>query len=203
MAKHKAIVLKEEKQAAFIPEILSRVGSGETVTEVCKSINRRGGPLLQTFREWIIADSPPGIAERYARARESQCEAWADEIRIRSSRIAKGIRKEVIKGPDGKTVKIVTGDAVDRDRLAIDALKWLMSKLHPRRYGEFMDAPTPPPAGPIIITIDPFRNHREVMAETAALALEAGNGHNGNGSNGHKEQSPASNGETANGADGE
>lgn len=49
--------------------------------------------------------------------------------------------------------------------------------------------------GPIIITIDPFRNHREVMAEVAAekLAIEDGNGHNG--SNGH-------NGKNGNGSGG-
>jgi hypothetical protein len=203
MANLPAIKRKRERQIAFVDEILRRVAIGETATEVCKSLASRGGPLLQTFRRWVVDDDPKGIAERYARAREAQCEAWADEMHRRATRSTKGVKREVIKGPDGKTIKVVEGDAVERDRLAIDTMKWLMSKLHPRRYGEFMDAPTPPPAGPIIITIDPFRNHREVMAETAALALESGNGHNGNGSNGHKEQSPASNGEATNGADGQ
>lgn len=31
---------------------------------------------------------------------------------------------------------MTTGDMVDRSRLAVDALKWTLAKLHPKQYGD-------------------------------------------------------------------
>ena len=72
------------------------------------------------------------FAERYARARELQCEAWADEIREESRKSRLGTK--TVEKPDG--VEITTGDSVDRSRLAVDALKWTLAKLHPKKYGD-------------------------------------------------------------------
>ena len=56
-----------------------------------------------------------GFAARYARARQCQAEAWSDEI---------------IKISQERDT-----DPNDR-RVIIDAKKWLMSKLAPKRYGD-------------------------------------------------------------------
>ena len=37
-------------------------------------------------------------------------------------------------------MKVTTGDTVDRSRLAVDSMKWLLSKLHPKQYGDKITA---------------------------------------------------------------
>jgi hypothetical protein len=57
-------------------EICRRVSSGETLREVCRT---PGMPPEATVRGWQLRDTE-GFAAQYARAREAQAEAWADEL---------------------------------------------------------------------------------------------------------------------------
>jgi hypothetical protein len=92
-------------------EICRRVSNGETLREVCRT---PGMPPESTVRWWYLTDTD-GFAARYMRARESQAEAWADQI--------VEISQERHTEPNDRRVRV-------------DTKKWLMSKLHPRRYGD-------------------------------------------------------------------
>ena len=71
-------------------------------------------PPESTSRQWA-SDDRDGFADRYEAARRMQVEAWADEIVLIANR----------------------GDLEPHDkRVRIDTLKWLCSKLMPRRYGD-------------------------------------------------------------------
>ena len=106
-------------------------------------------------------------------------EAWADEIKELSDVCEIGTRREIM--PDGG-VKIIEGDMIERAKLRIDARKWLMSKIAPKKYGDRTDTSVNVGVGgtgtPIVVEINPFRGHRELMAER--VPLNGGNG-NGNG----------------------
>jgi hypothetical protein len=60
------------------------------------------------------------------------CEAWADRIHHEATTSRMG--KKTVEKPEG--VEITTGDAVERSRLAVDAMKWTLSKLLPKKYGD-------------------------------------------------------------------
>jgi hypothetical protein len=92
-------------------EICRRVSEGETLREVCRT---PGMPPESTVRWWYLNDQD-GFTARYAHARECQAEAWADEI--------VAISKECDTEPNDRRVRI-------------DAKKWLMSKLVPKRFGD-------------------------------------------------------------------
>ena len=91
-------------------EILKRVSEGEPLRQVCRDI----GIPESTARQWS-RDDRNGFAAQYQAARMMQVESWADEI-------------------------IMTGNRDDLEphdkRVRCDNLKWLMSKLAPKRYGE-------------------------------------------------------------------
>lgn len=123
---------KSDDPRSFIAEICLRVSEGETLNEVCKELRDFGGPPSGTFRSWCLHDKP--LFEQYARARELQWEHWADRIRQESANPQIGEKIETDAA--GHVVKITTGDTVDRSRLSVDSMKWLLSKLAPKKYGE-------------------------------------------------------------------
>ena len=91
-------------------DILRRVSEGEPLRQV----SRDQGIPESTVRQWA-RDDRDGFAAKYDAARRMQVEAWADEIVLIAN------RNDL--------------DANDK-RVRIDTLKWLCSKLVPRRYGD-------------------------------------------------------------------
>lgn len=77
------------------------------------------GVGVSTFLDWVGAD--PALAEHYTRAREAGLERLAEEI------------IEIADAPAADQV------AVGQARNRIDARKWILSKLLPRRYGDKVD----------------------------------------------------------------
>ncbi|HPA82140.1 MAG TPA: hypothetical protein PLS95_15070 [Thermoanaerobaculales bacterium] len=96
--------------AALGTRICKRVANGETLREIAET---PGMPCESTIRLWAV--KLPGFSEEYARARELQADAMADEA------IAVARRK---------------GNNPIGDRLLVDTLKWAASKLKPRSYSD-------------------------------------------------------------------
>lgn len=91
-------------------EICEKLADGQSLRSICRE---DGMPTTSTVCKWLTL--LPAFAEQYARAREMQADALADEI----TDIADNL----------------TGDP-QRDRLRVDARKWAASKLKPRKYGD-------------------------------------------------------------------
>lgn len=136
---------------SFVDEICSRVSGGETLNKVCADLKDWGCPAPSTFRLWITKDEPKGIAAQYARAREMQWEHWGDAIIDDSEKCRMGEVTET--DASGAVIKVKTGDAIERARLAIDVKKWLLSKLVPKRYGDRV-ALTGEEGGPVQIVVN-------------------------------------------------
>lgn len=102
----------------LVSQVIEKVSSGDTLRGACRQL----GLNEATFRYWVNEDKGadpdqnppvPGLASRYARARELQAEAWADSI----VELADSARDEV---------------NIQQTRLRIDTRKWLMGKNHIR-----------------------------------------------------------------------
>ena len=90
-------------------EICGQISEGNSLRSICKS-NKM--PSCSTVFLWLRHH--PEFSEQYARAREEQADAIADEcLDIAANE------------PD-----------VQRARLKIDARKWFASKMKPRKYGD-------------------------------------------------------------------
>lgn len=105
-------------------EILSRLATGESLRSICRT---PGMPTEAVVRGWVV-DDRDGFAAPYARARDLGLDAMADEML--------DISDEAV----GSTESGATDSgAVNRNRLRVDARKWYLSKLAPRRYGDKLD----------------------------------------------------------------
>lgn len=113
---------------AAAEEICRRLAEGESLRHICEDEHM---PLAVTVRSWVVNDFH-GFAERYARARDLGLDQLADEIIDIANTPAIGVRTETT---DDK-VKTVEADMIEHRRLQVDARKWYLSKLAPRRYGD-------------------------------------------------------------------
>lgn len=74
-------------------------------------------PAASTIFKWLASNEE--FAEQYARAKEAQADAMADEI------------VDIADGDNGADPQ--------RDRLRVDARKWVAAKLKPKKYGDKLD----------------------------------------------------------------
>jgi hypothetical protein len=111
-------------------EICRRLAGGESLRAICRAAHM---PDDSTVRAWVL-DNREGFSPRYARARELQAEAWADEI----IDIADDGSNDWMERnrQDGDAEKVLDHEHVTRSRLRVDTRKWLLAKLKPGTYGE-------------------------------------------------------------------
>ena len=137
-------------------EICERISEGESLRRICLTPSM---PNKATVFRWLASD--PVFRDQYARARECQADVLADEI---------------IDIADGKRAQYEGGEAdVQRDRLAVDARKWVASKLKAKVYGDKTllgsDPDNPLPAS---IAFDPSKMSTEALREMRAAFGNAG-----------------------------
>lgn len=109
-------------------KICQEVSEGKSCRLVCRELN-----IPQTnVRYWYLHDVQ-GFAAQYARAREAQMEAWADEITEISD---DGTNDWMTIKRGGEDVEVPNQEVLQRSRLRVDTRKWLMSKIAPKKYGE-------------------------------------------------------------------
>lgn len=108
-------------------EFIGFVLDGGHMADFCK---KRETPFpYTTMYDWVRSDDRR--AEMYARAREDRAEKFADEIVAISDEIEVSTKHQ---GDD--VVLVLDAAAVSRNKLRVDARKWIASKLKPRIYGD-------------------------------------------------------------------
>ena len=114
---------------AVFARICEELSMGHTLTQIC---TRKGYPKKRSFLAFLAA-ADAATQHQYAQARARCMDSWADEIIA----IAKDGSKDIItEVKDGRTIKRVDHENINRSRLIVDTMKWSMSKLAPRTYGD-------------------------------------------------------------------
>ena len=108
--------------------ICLRLAHGETLRAICRS---DGMPDESTVRQWVL-DDRNNFAPQYARARDFGLDSLSDEIIEIANTPVEGEKTKITD--DGE--EIMRGDMIDHRRLQVDARKWYLSKLAPKRYGD-------------------------------------------------------------------
>ena len=127
---------------ALADKLCRRISEGTPLRQAVREIE--GAPPEATVRGWV-RDNREGFAAKYESARRLQADAWADELVLLANR----------------------DDLDSQDkRVRIDTLKWLCSKILPRRYGERLLMAGDPD--------NPIQHlHRAVAPTLADLPLDA------------------------------
>src|SRR5690606_10358485 len=111
--------------------ICERIADGESLRGICAC---EGMPSKATVFRWL--GKHKGFPAQYARARDEQAESFADEmVAISDERETK-----IVMAGEDEAGAVFDATAVARNRLRIDARKWVASKLKPKKYGDRMDS---------------------------------------------------------------
>ena len=109
-------------------QICDLIAKGQSSREVAKEL----GISDRVIFKWL--DQQPSFVQQYARAREAQADHYFDEI------VSIADELEIDATYKGEEVSLdVSSSSVARNRLRVDARKWVASKLAPKKYGEKVD----------------------------------------------------------------
>lgn len=120
-----------DKRSEAINIIIDRICEGESLRAILLHANRDVLPSMSLFLIWVSEDNQ--LKDQYARAMDIRSEVLFDEI----IEIADTDNGDLDISDDGKL--IVRGEVVQRSRLKIDARKWALSKMQPKKYGDKLD----------------------------------------------------------------
>jgi hypothetical protein len=121
--------LTDKEKETLINTVCDRIEKGEALRNVLKDLKRG----THTFYD--IIDENPEFTQQYARACELRAESIFEEILTIADNTEDGI---TIQETDNKT-KITRGDMIQHRRLKVDARKWMLSKMMPKKYGDKVD----------------------------------------------------------------
>tara|TARA_R100001086_G_C11694547_1_gene219570 strand:- start:3 stop:410 length:408 start_codon:yes stop_codon:yes gene_type:complete len=96
---------------AIAAHICSEMAGGRSLRSICED---EGMPGRSTVFQWLAKHKE--FADQYARAQEDRTTAFAEDI--------------IEIADDGNA------EDVQRAKLRVDARKWLMSKMAPKKYGD-------------------------------------------------------------------
>jgi len=118
--------------------ICERLSDGESLRAICREEDM---PNKATVFRWL-GDNVT-FSDQYARAREEQAESLVDEIvsiadeEVTTVRADKhGSKPDIQDGETALTEVVFDSVAVARNKLRVDARKWVASKLKPKKYGD-------------------------------------------------------------------
>ena len=121
----------EKEKTDIIDKICELIKQGDSLR---KALSNEGMPEDDTFHRWLRNDENKN--GQYARA----CELRADLIFEEILEIADESQKDKKTLVDGK--EVIDSEVVQRSRLRIDARKWMLSKMEPKKYGDKLDVTT-------------------------------------------------------------
>lgn len=132
---------KSPDRAAIVAAICEQISKGDLAKDACK----KAGITRATLHNWTSTDR--ALLDAYARAREEQAHALAEQaVEIANGEDPLTLAREdaieeyaeAIAGESNAAQKVraLESNLIQRDKLRVDTLKWMTSKIAPRDYGE-------------------------------------------------------------------
>jgi hypothetical protein len=148
---------RKHDRPTIVKAVCAAIADGALVREACAEHGITAGQI----REWASADET--LSALYARAREDQAHALAEQaIEIAAGDDALTLLREAavedaetdLRASDQKNwykrVQALKAGIIARDKMRVDALKWMASKIAPRTYGERLQQEISAPEGQIL-----------------------------------------------------
>ena len=108
--------------------IAERISDGESLRQVCRD---PAMPKMSTVLRWV-SENRGGFRGCYELAVDLRAQGIFDEM-LEIADTAE-IGQRVKAGPKG--TEVTTGDIVERSKLRVDARKWMLARMAPKRYGD-------------------------------------------------------------------
>lgn len=119
------------KAEKLFPKVLEYIEEGNSVKDSCTLAGIDKSNFFRFMNNIKDKEKKEQIRDQYARACEERAEKEFEEIiKIADGEEVRNEKGELI--PDSK-------DRIARDRLRIDARKWRVSKMDPKKFGDKVD----------------------------------------------------------------
>ena len=125
MYKFKTMAYTVEEIEDRFSFIIGEIEKGKALRTILKLDNT---PSSRTFFKWLDEDTYK--VKRYARATELRSDCMFEDI----INIADENHQDVTTNAEG--IVRIDSDVIARARLRVDARKWYLSKLNPKKYGD-------------------------------------------------------------------
>lgn len=135
-----------ERQKTF-DVICEQLAAGRSLRSICRDA---GMPAIGTVMRWLGEEKNSNLREQYACAREAQADTLAEEILEIADEDCAKVKADPFGLPgdaEGNVDVVFDATAVARNRLRVDARKWLASKMAPKKYGDKLMAEHSGPGG--------------------------------------------------------
>lgn len=147
---------------ALFDGILARIASGESLNKICSEPDM---PVRKSFYEWVANDEV--LRDRYTHAMSVRADFLFDELIDIADTPQIGVKTKI--DDTGKSEE-TRGDMIEHRRLRVDARKWYLSKLAPKKYGDKVNLEhTGPDGGAVKVEISDTERARRI-----AFALQRG-----------------------------
>lgn len=118
----------QQQKDEIIDDICNEIQTGKSLRSVLKN---EGMPNTQAFYDWIDSDAEK--SKQYVRA----CEARADSIFEDILDIADDSTNDTQFIDIGDVeIEKTNQENIQRSRLRVDARKWMLGKMNPKKYGD-------------------------------------------------------------------
>ena len=122
-------------------------------------------PTYTAIKDWLQEDAE--LAAQYARAKDDQADLVFEEVIKIADTPMIGVKTKI--DDTGKTEE-TRGDMIEHRRLQVDARKWYLSKLAPKKYGDKVNLEhTGPDGGAVKVEVSDTERARRI-----AFALQRG-----------------------------
>ena len=125
METYLTMAYSNEKQEEIFDFICQRIEEGESLRKILKDSDM---PSSRTFFKWIHNDELK--VKQYALALEYRADVMFEEILD----IADDKSNDTLINDEG--VERPNSEWINRSRLRVDARKWMLSKMLPKKYGD-------------------------------------------------------------------
>jgi hypothetical protein len=120
--------------------ICSRIAEGESLRNICKSEEM---PNRATVHDWLLEKEKKDFYDQYEKACNTRAENMFDELVEIADDGSNDYMERLVGGDDdddeGRVVRSVNSEHIQRSRLRVDARKWYLSKVLPKKYGDKLD----------------------------------------------------------------
>lgn len=121
----------EDKKKELFKTICFKIAEGKSVREILKEDDM---PSRDTFYKWLIDDTE--LSDQYARACEIRAEGVFEEILDIAD---DGTNDYMTIKKGDMEYNVEDREVTSRSKLRVEARKWWLSKVSPKKYGERID----------------------------------------------------------------
>lgn len=119
--------------------ILDQIREGLSMVAICRGY---GMPARSTFYRFLEGDTE--AQDRYARACEARQELLFEEILTIADTPQRGEKRKIMvtdeqEADEGQVVEVTESDMTEHRKLQIEARKWVLGKMNPKKYGNNVD----------------------------------------------------------------